>query len=328
MPNLVITDRCQRSCAYCFARAQRLDAGGEPRSMDRSTFERAVEFVARSGLREVRLLGGEPTLHPELEAFCELALARGMNLRIFTNGAIPEAPLRYLLGLRRGAASLLVNLSASLADPARLEPVLAVLSELGPRAMVGVNVVGPRGSFGPPGVDDAAGFLLGLVDRCRLRREIRVGLAHPCVDYANDHLPPRAYPLVGQEIVLLARRAVARSVRLRLDCGFVPCMAPALLEPALRVERRQISGRCRPVLDVLPDGRVVPCFPLARVSTEPLPERERAAAVRARTARRLRGLRTLGVYAACATCDLRARGACSGGCLAAAMQRLHTPTAG
>lgn len=108
MANIAITTACNRDCAYCFGRGGR-QAGAA--NMSRETFAQALDFLERSGIGQARLLGGEPTMHPQFREFAEMALARGFRLLIFSNGLMPESVLRYLESLPPERVALLINVS-------------------------------------------------------------------------------------------------------------------------------------------------------------------------------------------------------------------------
>ena len=65
MANLIITNYCNAECTFCFAAdsRHRMIRNGS-REMDETEFRDCLEFSMNGGNRELRLLGGEPTLHP------------------------------------------------------------------------------------------------------------------------------------------------------------------------------------------------------------------------------------------------------------------------
>jgi radical SAM protein with 4Fe4S-binding SPASM domain len=76
------TFRCNLACGFCFNRgiAQR----GE---IDPGQFERIIDVMAGSGIPELDLLGGEPTLLSHLSECISLAVAQGITVNISTNGS-------------------------------------------------------------------------------------------------------------------------------------------------------------------------------------------------------------------------------------------------
>ena len=306
MANIALTTACNRDCVYCFAGAQRRSGVSQ---MSIETFEKALDFLERSGIDEARLLGGEPTLHPEFPRFAEMALERGLRVRVFSNGLMPEPALRWL---ESHDAAVLMNTTAGDRRQAR------TLGRLGNRVTLGFNIYTP--AFDPA-------FLLDLIREHGLAPNIRFGLAHPAADGSNRFLHPVHYQIVGTRLARFHEEARAAGVESTFDCGFVPCMFPPGFLDALGPAAADIGTRCSPILDILPDGQVVSCYPLATLAREPLLEDETAAALRSRFSGRFSGYRRLGVFRECAACEVRESGRCNGGCLAASMQRLRPAVA-
>ena len=81
-----ITERCNLSCPTCFA-------GSSPqhsRMMSLETYRQRLDGLVAGGKRGadmIQLSGGEPTIHPQLFEFIELAFARGFGkVTLNTNG--------------------------------------------------------------------------------------------------------------------------------------------------------------------------------------------------------------------------------------------------
>ena len=82
--DVYITSQCNRRCTYCFLPAD-FFASGARMSMER--FAEVVSWSQRHGVREITLLGGEPSLHRSFLAMVSLAAAHGLKVRVVTNGA-------------------------------------------------------------------------------------------------------------------------------------------------------------------------------------------------------------------------------------------------
>jgi hypothetical protein len=98
-------------------------------------------------------------------------------------------------------------------------------------------------------------------------------------------------------------------------------MFPPGAMQALGLTTIEVGLRCSPILDLLPNGTFISCYPLAAHATEPLAGD--AAAVRARFITRQAPDRTFMLYKHCVECDWRARGECTGGCLSASLRQLR-----
>jgi len=281
--------------------------------MTRETFEIALEFLERSGIREARLLGGEPTLHPEFPQFANRALERGLRLVVFTNGRMSEESLETLACAAPESVAVLLNVTSfGTGSPEQDASIERVLSRLGSKVVPGVTI---------DSTQVQVGFLLELITRYGLSSSARLGLAHGGAGAENRHLQPRFFRQVGEAIGRFALLARGVNVRLSLDCGFVPCMFSAEALEALGPDGESLGRRCAPIPDILPDGDVVHCYPLGALHRERLDRQSTAAELRGRFRRRLAFLEPLGVSAECQTCIQRLEKRCSGGCRGTSLRR-------
>lgn len=314
MANLAISAVCNQDCPYCFTGDHLRGAG--PRFLSLGAFEERLDFLDRSDIDQARLMGGEPTLHPQFPELVARARSRGKSILVFTNGLMPEPALACLEALSVEACRVLVNVNQP-EDEACLDRQRATLQRLGQRALLGFNIY--RADFQPD-------FLLSLIAETGCRPIIRLGLAHPCLSGENRHLFPHQYVFIGRKVVRFAQEAAEIGGRVEFDCGFVRCMFSDVDLRALEALDADVGWRCNPILDVDVEGRVIHCYPLSRFVSLPLTPETDAAGLREEFAERARPYRQTGIFPECATCTLRGTEGCSGGCLAMTMRRFrHTP---
>lgn len=312
MANLSLTATCNRSCSFCFA-AESMETHEGNTYMPLEIVESAFDLLGRSNIPEARLLGGEPTLHPGFDTIVDRALARGFRVVVFSGGLIPPRALRKLESLTPDQAMVLLNVippgTGRASEEARQRHVF---ERLGRRVVLGVTIDSPA-------VD--LWFLLDLIERFDLARTVRLGLGHPILAADNAHLHPRHYPEVGRRTTEFGLAARDRGITLSFDCGWVPCMFPPGSMAMLGLTEQEVGLRCSPILDLLPNGSFVSCYPLAAHASEPLAAHENTASVRDAFIRHQEPDRPFMLYKECGPCEFRARGACSGGCLAASLRR-------
>src|ERR1035438_912902 len=109
MANICVTGVCNRACSYCFAG---MNVSGSARAVSYMTWEtylQALDYAQRSKTDHVRILGGEPTLHPEFNAMVAEALARNLTVRVFSNGLMPERAVEFLQTVPPGKAIVLLR---------------------------------------------------------------------------------------------------------------------------------------------------------------------------------------------------------------------------
>jgi len=83
--DVYIATHCNRHCTYCFLPTG-FFASGRRMSMDSFFRCRGLEPTVAVSVRSL-WLGGEPSLHPSFAEMASLASARGLNVRVVTNGA-------------------------------------------------------------------------------------------------------------------------------------------------------------------------------------------------------------------------------------------------
>jgi MoaA/NifB/PqqE/SkfB family radical SAM enzyme len=304
MANISITSACPQRCAYCFARG----AIAGKRHMSWDVFQSALDLLQRSGIKQARLLGGEPTVHPRFDDMLGEIARRGLQIFIFSSGYMAEKTVRRLLDFAPDQLRVLVNISTPPTESRARRRRDRVLARLGARAMLGVNI-------------QAAQSVHELDAALRLALEggnhpvIRIGLAHPTLAADNRCLHPKYYPFVGAALARLRAAAAARGVRLQYDCGFVPCMFADAPEPANEI------AHCGPIVDILPDGAIVSCYALAALPGPHLGATDTARALREGFARALSAYQDMGIYRACRDCAWAARGECARGCRAIVIKR-------
>ncbi len=289
--------------------------GSSSTDMPLDVFKRSLEFLIDSNIHEARLLGGEPTLHHEFARIIDLALDRGLRLLIFTGGLLPKRALERIERIAADRISVLVNVISPVeGNISLLNKQAKLYRRLGRRVILGVNIDSPAISLE---------FLLDLIDKYHLAPSVRLGLAHPVLGGKNTFLHPRCYPEVGRRVADFGVTAAERGVQISFDCGWVPCMFPEGGLQALVKTPAEVGLRCNPILDLMPDGRVISCYPLANHGAEGVSEKTTATELRSRFAKRQASDRVFCIYKKCMSCQWRKYGACTGGCLAGALRRIR-----
>lgn len=318
MANLVVTSVCNLHCSYCFAREYLESAPNTFISLP--AFEARLDFLDRSGINEVRLMGGEPTLHPQFPQLIERAQRGGRVVVVFSHGLIPERALQCLESLPLEQCTVLINLNATGASAHATEAEQArrrqTLTRLGKRALPGYTLHTAR---------IALDWVLPLIVETGCRRMLRLGLAQPTLTGANVSVPPKLYPALGDQIAAFTRRAAEVDVRLQFDCGFVRCMFSEASLAALQAAQADVGWRCNPVLDITDDA-AAHCFPLATQFRVPFAPSALATDLRQTLTEHTAPYRSAGIYRECSVCGFKQRGECSGGCLATTVRRFQPAT--
>jgi sulfatase maturation enzyme AslB (radical SAM superfamily) len=311
--NLCITTRCNQHCSYCFAR-DHVAHRTAPLDLAEEQLEWRLALLDRAGVEEVRLIGGEPTLHPRFPALVQAIAAQGRRIVVFSNGIIPAASLAALQALPASQCGVLVNTAHPSEDGQGHARRLQTLAALGQRASLSFNI---------HRADVSLDYLPEVIAETGCAPAVRLGLAHPCLSGANQSLHPKQYPSVAPKIVALAANAARRGIHVHFDCGFVRCMFT--VEQLAALEEHGVGARwkCGPIVDIDVSADALPCFALARDYRYALRPDMDLAVARASLEQRLAGFRRAGVYRECSACSLKASGECAGGCLSATIRRFR-----
>jgi len=278
-------------------------------------FKRSLAFLSRSKIDQVRILGGEPTLHPDFKEIMTLAENTGRKILLFTNGLFSDKVLEYLMNISPETLRVMINVtpldSMKEKDTARQH---RVIQKLGPRSALSFNIYKPDVSFD---------ILIELIESSEAQKMIRLGLALPCLNGNNESLHPRQYPYIGSRIISFATQADSRNIVVSFDCGFVPCMFGEEGLKALKASKADVGWRCNPILDINTAGQVLHCFPLSSMYSEPLTNELEAGVLRTKFMEQTFPFRQAGIYRDCSFCDLKKSEICPGGCLAATIRRFQ-----
>lgn len=108
--NIILTTKCKNTCAYCFAR-DIINKKNSNEYMTIDDFEKILEFLKKSGSKSIRLLGGEPLLHPEIKNILDISIKEDWaeTIDIFTGGIFPKK-LKNLL-IRDQRYHIIININ-------------------------------------------------------------------------------------------------------------------------------------------------------------------------------------------------------------------------
>lgn len=312
--NVVINNTCNRACPYCFARSKvslhGTSASTQAREISTEDFEKCLDFHEASRIPQVKMLGGEPTLHLQFLDLARRAHERGFEILVFTNGLWPSAVQDAIGSIPMADWNLKFMFNVN-------EPHLQPASQLA-HAKESMRLAGKQGRCGfniyRKGFD--LQFLPDLIDSCGLDRTVRLGLASPIAGAENSFVETKDLKATGARLVGQLSRLETRNVLASFDCGFPLCMFPEESLGSLVLATRSFQSVCRYPIDVGSDLTAWPCFPLWELEIVRLLDFGNADRLHAHFAKRLAGIRRMGIFDECLTCKYIEREQCCGGCVA------------
>ncbi|MHB0996928.1 MAG: radical SAM protein [Elusimicrobiales bacterium] len=316
MPNILLTQKCVRSCPYCFAKKQ-MNEGDAGEVLKWEDLVYLADLFAQGNCMEMRFLGGEPTLHPHFADFLAYSLKRGFSVTVFSSGIVSEKvkeDIRRVYKAVPGAAkdvAFLCNLNdPELSPAAETRRVEEFLEEFGAAVMPGFNIY--RKDF-------SLDFLFRYINRYGLKRSVRLGLTHPILRENNSFIGIGDMKGITDRLLGYLPHFIQQDVVPSLDCGFPMCLFSdeqlGLLHKAARGAQKFTCGS--PV-DIGPDMTAWACFPLSAARRKSVYEFDSYGEMTeyfssfAADIRKEAG----GIFAECDACRWRKSGLCGGGCAA------------
>lgn len=266
MANLMLTKQCNLHCCYCFANEF---VNRQSDVMSYENFLTCLRFLSHNPEERIGLIGGEPTMHPELKRMlAELIDSPFKAVCLYTNGILVD---NFFNELRNGKFQILVNLNApSDIGKGLYDRIMANLDQmiyhLYMRHQVQLSL-----NIHSPGMDFT--YILEALRRFAQKR-LRLSIAVPNMDARRTVDPLCYFRMMGDTVRNLVSSLLEMDVAPVFDCNYIPfCIATeddrALFakypETMKRSNLLRLNPTCSPVLDILPDLRVVRCFGMSDI---------------------------------------------------------------
>lgn len=258
MANLILTTKCQRRCAYCFAQEDRTT----DMEFTLDNFKKAVEFIGTSH-KAANLLGGEPTLHKDIVEMLRYLIVNDFLIQVFTNGMVSDElidSIKNLIStstLRDEQLSFGVNVNElKYRSEGETELQEKFFKSLGNYAYL---------SFTIQDADVDLTFLHDTINNFGLQPNIRLGMALPIFGTrSNKYIPLEEYKTVAKSIIHLSNNSPG--TKIIFDCGFPLCMFTMEEINLLNMDDdNMFSFMCGQPIDIYPDLNVINCYPLIHV---------------------------------------------------------------
>ncbi len=97
-----LTQGCNLACRHCYL-APKFDPEAKAALLSVEHFETAIREATPLGLSAVKLTGGEPLLHPQIETLLEFVQSENLSMRLETNGVLCSSLLAKRIAACRNA---------------------------------------------------------------------------------------------------------------------------------------------------------------------------------------------------------------------------------
>lgn len=311
MPNLLLTNGCNRQCPYCFASDNNVK--GKMQSLSFEDLKYVSNLLIESGNRQINLLGGEPTIHPEFNKFIKYLLHLGFNIGVFTNGMISQKKVDMIKTVLeesvRGNLTFIVNINEGkyrTSNETMMERYF--FKQLNKWTRLGFNIF--ETSWKPE-------FLIETILEFKLLKPIRLGLAAPVSSMTDTAFAQiKDYRKLYELILELSERGYPHGIPVFLDCAFPLCGFTEAELGLLFKRGANLKFICEIPLDIGTDLSVWNCFPLSTQHVKSLKDFKTLPEIHKFYHEVFGESRSKGVYQECDECPHMVSGACGGGCMA------------
>lgn len=324
MANLMLTKQCNLHCSYCFAN-EFVNKQSDIMSFD--DFCYCLQFLSSDPKERIGLIGGEPTLHPELkQMLVALIDSPFSSVCLFTNGILLD---RYFSELRNSKFQILVNLNApEKVGYAQYDRIMDNLDQMihylymKDQVGLGLNIYDSDMDFS---------YIIEALKRFK-QKKLRLSVAVPNIEDGRHINPLTYFQSMKETVRKLLIQLLELDIAPNFDCNYIPS---CLLEPEdlelfqkynatmQRSNLMHVQPICSPVMDILPDLQVVRCFGMSDLYRVPLRNFENTETLRRHF---LMEVDALAYHIlpdpACGQCRQYASGKCSCGCYAYRLQEL------
>jgi len=256
MANIILTNICNQKCPYCFAKKEMsVGARRGKKEMSFENFKTVLEFFKKNEEKEIRLLGGEPSLHSRFKKIVDYAINKTFCVRLFSNATFDENLIRFLLG-KGNKISYVLNINEpvfySKETWCRIINNISLLSNRSNVLLV-LNIYKIRFKYK---------YLARLVQRYGADG-IQVAIANPVG--RNSHIQKSDYAKTAKRIIKMAEYFTKHKMKFYFSCGFDKNMFSKKQREFLKNLTPSLKWGCQAnkgLFDILPDLSVVRCFPL------------------------------------------------------------------
>jgi len=313
MSNLLLTEKCVRSCPYCFAKEYLKESKANNLSWENLIY--VADLFESSNEKHLSLLGGEPTLHPHFVDFVLYLHQRQFHVNVFTSGILSTQKLKvaeqYLSKIPVENLSFVCNYNhPDTSTEIEIRQINRFFKTFAKYISLSFNLYQKDFDFG---------FLVDAILKYDLKKHIRLGLAQPIPEQKNVCLTLNEIQNIAENISNQLDILEYHRIVLGFDCGMPMCIfRDEDIGRLFKLNRGKVVFSCGPALDIGPDMQVWGCFPLANHEKRSLYDFDTVEEIKNYFSAQNNSLRSerKGIFEACKTCTYFEEKLCAGGCIA------------
>ncbi len=312
MVNIITNYECNKDCNFCFQKG--ISSGS---MMNLKDFRKVIGWVDQfrffqiKDQRKVSLMGGEPTLNPDLSEMIQYLKKQDVKAIIFTNFLFRKDKLKLFdPNVVQGFVGT-YNPSSSYRkrEYERMEENISELKKRGFSVKLSYNITEENLDYT---------YILDACERHGLDA-VRFSTAFPNPDFDNEYMNPEKLWKAGPVINRFVREAVKRNIKPYLDCTIPLCILGSENDILFFFKHVHMGSQiCKSTADINPDLSMSYCMPLhQKVHVPRIFEFEQMKDINNHFEEMNKESRNhTYLFEDCIDCKYRIRKLCQGGCLA------------
>jgi organic radical activating enzyme len=315
--NLIITSKCNKGCSYCFASEFR---EGTQQNMSFDFFKEILDKTPKD--KEIKLLGGEPTLHPEFELFLEELKKRNRKVVLISNFLFGDKQLSAILNfMDNHKLSFLANSTDLDQSTERIEKFTknykTIYKKLYQRDEENLMACGYtfEREKNYKYYLEYTDFLLKHI--LKIER-LRLSLEFPWKEEEKNKFDFINDKSIGEKFLVMVKKALNIGAKPSIDCIVLPCF---FLNKEEYKYVTKFSDKFKTICstgawDVFPDGTLSYCYPTKDALTIDIHKHRNFVAAGEEISIRYKVVESIvDLPEACKECPMRKSMNCAGPCL-------------
>lgn len=315
--NIVVNSSCNLSCKYCFAKE--ILSNNDFISLDNIDY--IVDFLKHSKKKVISLMGGEPTLHPQIIPIIERFREEGFTISLKSNGLWNTKIKKYLSELADNELFILLNLNPP--STYSLKEIKTLKANLyhakNQQLVLSINI---------DSTDFEYEYILEYAKETN-SKYIRWSFAHPIFErtkkrISQTYFPINEYKSTSNRVVEFIKKANNLGIMTLGDHSVIRCMFTDKQYQEITENNGEINSKCEGTIDIFPDLQVIYCLPMYSLFEKHyLNEFENMDMLEMFFESRINGLRKRELpFIECNECTFNSNNECHGGCLS---HRIFSP---
>ena len=319
--NLILTKKCNKGCPYCFAHQSRVEEPNCEMSLDQVT-----SIIENYSSSSIKLLGGEPTCHPQFMEIVDSILERGKSVTIISNFLFDNKIKNFIIRKISQGADLhfLVN-STDLDVGDRIKTwssnyrdIYNILYSFDKEETLSCGIT----IYEKNTVEYYINYLDFLYENVPNIERLRISLNFPGDEDKKDVSSVINNKTLGNIVLCIFEWCLQHHITPSPDCILFPCLFNNKEEFKFikKYANRDIRFKCGydgAPTDVFADGTVSYCYPLKNVIDLKMEEYSSVSEIQSalNTEYQIAKSRTC-LPEECSKCEFKKCGMCDGPCLA------------